>query len=79
MSEVNEGLLPPIIRELRRRQRALGPSQRELAKRIGTAQGHLSWVLAGRVSPTLDLLTRLADELGYELVAVPRPERSGPT
>jgi HTH-type transcriptional regulator/antitoxin HipB len=58
--------------ELGERIRALreagGISQAELARRIGSTQPSIARLEAGRVSPTLETLDRVAAALGAELV-----------
>ena len=50
-----------------RRRLDLGLSQRELANRVGTSQNRIYLIENGEANPTLDTLTRLADELGLGL------------
>src|SRR6266508_2508846 len=52
------------IRALRE---ARGLSQTELAKRMGTSQPAIARLEAGRVTPGLDTLDRVADALNVEL------------
>ncbi|HEV3053396.1 MAG TPA: helix-turn-helix transcriptional regulator [Solirubrobacteraceae bacterium] len=59
---VNAGQL---IRELRRRHRL---SQAALAYRAGTTQQAISRIEQGLVSPTVEMLTRLAAACGEEVV-----------
>jgi transcriptional regulator with XRE-family HTH domain len=47
---------------------ANGISQAELARRIGSTQPSIARLEAGRVSPTLETLDRVAAALGAELV-----------
>jgi HTH-type transcriptional regulator / antitoxin HipB len=53
------------IRGLREAQ---GVSQAELGRRIGSTQPAIARLEAGRVSPTLETLDRVAAALGVELV-----------
>lgn len=46
---------------------ALGISQRELARRIGTSQNRIYLIETGEANPTLTTLERLAEVLGAEL------------
>jgi HTH-type transcriptional regulator / antitoxin HipB len=65
--------------ELGERIRALreagGISQAELARRIGSTQPSIARLEAGRVSPTLETLDRVAAALGAELVVALEPAR----
>src|ERR1700722_12106747 len=54
-----------FVRELRVRH---GLSQNALAYRAGTTQQAVSRIEHGRVSPTVDMLARLAAAVGEELV-----------
>ena len=47
---------------------ARGISQKELGRRIGSTQPAIARLEAGRVSPTLETLDRVAAALGVELV-----------
>jgi transcriptional regulator with XRE-family HTH domain len=58
------------LRDLRARHRL---SQATLAYRAGTTQQALSRIEHGRVSPTLEMLARLAAAAGEELVLHSRP------
>lgn len=59
-----------LVRELRARHRL---SQAELAYRAGTTQQAISRIEQGRVSPTVEMLARLAAAVGEELVLDSRP------
>lgn len=59
-----------FIQELRARH---GLSQSALAYRAGTTQQAISRVEQGRVSPTVEMLARLAAAAGEELVLDSRP------
>jgi transcriptional regulator with XRE-family HTH domain len=59
-----------FVRELRVRH---GLSQRALAYRAGTTQQAVSRIEHGRVSPTVEMLARLAAAVGEELVLDARP------
>jgi transcriptional regulator with XRE-family HTH domain len=54
-----------LVRELRERH---GLSQAGLAYRAGTTQQAISRIEQGQVSPTIDMLERLAGACGEELV-----------
>jgi transcriptional regulator with XRE-family HTH domain len=58
------------LRELRARH---GLSQEALAYRAGTTQQAISRIEHGRVSPTVEMLARLAAVVGEELVLDSRP------
>ena len=59
-----------LVRELRARHRL---SQAALAYRAGTTQQAISRIEQGLVSPTIEMLTRLAGACGEELVLNARP------
>jgi transcriptional regulator with XRE-family HTH domain len=59
-----------LVRELRKRH---GLSQSDLAYRAGTTQQAISRIEQGRVSPTVDMLARLARACGEELMLDARP------
>jgi transcriptional regulator with XRE-family HTH domain len=59
-----------FVRELRARH---GLSQSALAYRAGTTQQAISRIEHGRVSPTVEMLARLAAAAGEELVLAARP------
>lgn len=61
-----------LLREARRRA---GLSQRELAKRAGTAQSVVARIELGQTNPTLETLTRLLAAAGFDLAThlLPRP------
>jgi ribosome-binding protein aMBF1 (putative translation factor) len=54
--------------QIRRLREARGISQAELGRRIGSTQPAIARLEAGRVSPTLETLDRVAAALGVELV-----------
>jgi len=62
----------PLVRELRARHQL---SQRALAYRAGTTQQAVSRIEHGRVSPTVEMLARLAAAVGEELILVARPRQ----
>lgn len=55
-------------RALARARREAGLSQAALAKKVGTGQAVISRIENGTVSPTLDMVTRLARGLGMRPV-----------
>jgi transcriptional regulator with XRE-family HTH domain len=59
-----------FVRELRARH---GLSQFALAYRAGTTQQAISRIERGRVSPTVEMLARVAAAVGEELVLDSRP------
>lgn len=59
-----------FVRELRARH---GLSQSALAYRAGTTQQAISRIEHGRVSPTVEMLARVAAAAGEELVLAARP------
>jgi transcriptional regulator with XRE-family HTH domain len=52
---------------VRRRREELGWSQSRLAQAAGTGQALISRIEQGRVSPTVQMLTRLADAMHAQL------------
>jgi ribosome-binding protein aMBF1 (putative translation factor) len=54
--------------QIRRLREAHGISQAELGRRIGSTQPAIARLEAGRVSPTLETLDRVAAALGVELM-----------
>lgn len=54
--------------QIRGLREARGVSQAELGRRIGSTQPAIARLEAGRVSPTLETLDRVAAALGMELV-----------
>jgi transcriptional regulator with XRE-family HTH domain len=71
--------------EIRRLRASSGLSQRDLAERVGTTQSAIARLEAGRISPTLPTLDRIAEALGAELTVTfsrasqPESRPSGPT
>ena len=61
-----------IVRTLRKAREAKGISQRELGKKAGVPQGHISKIENGAVDLRLSSLVALARALDMELVLVPR-------
>ncbi len=61
----------PLIGENARRRRSeLGLSQEDVAHRVGITVGYYSQVERGRRNMTVDVLARIAEALGVELVAL---------
>jgi transcriptional regulator with XRE-family HTH domain len=61
-----------IGRLLRSRRRALGVSQRDLAELSGIAVHTLSNIESGDGNPSLNVIGRILDTLGLEMVLRPR-------
>lgn len=61
-----------IARELREAREARGLSQRELGRKAGVPQGHISKIENGAVDLRLSSLVALARTLDLELELVPR-------
>ncbi len=57
-----------LAMEIRELQEKRGPSQRQLAERLGTIQSAVERLGAGNVSPSLPTLDKVAAALGVELV-----------
>src|ERR1700688_2115827 len=51
---------------LKARRETIGLSQRELARRLGVKASHVGYLETGRRRPSLSLLSRLGDVLGWE-------------
>ena len=56
-----------IIRAERESRLAMGLSQKELAKRMGTAQSNISRFESGNYNPTVEFLQKMASSLGKTL------------
>ncbi len=71
---MDPGVPATLLREARRRA---GLSQRELAKRAGTAHSVVARIEAGTTSPTWKSLTRILEAAGFSLDAgmIPSPVR----
>ena len=61
-----------IARALRKAREAKGLSQRELGKKAGVPQGHISKIENGAVDLRVSSLVALARTLDLELVLAPR-------
>lgn len=55
-----------FVAQVRERMAAIGMTQKELAERLGVSQPVVSRMLAGKHSPSLDLVERVSRELGCE-------------
>lgn len=65
--------LPAELRQaLRAARRKRGWSQRELARRLGVAQRHISGIESGKIVPRYDTLLEIARILDRDLIMVPR-------
>ncbi|MFA5787179.1 MAG: helix-turn-helix transcriptional regulator [Actinomycetota bacterium] len=64
-------------RALARARRAAGLSQAALAERVGTDQAVISRIERGAVSPTLDMLTRIARGLDMRPIIAFEPIPAG--
>ena len=62
-----------------RARRRAGLTQRELARRAGTSQSVVVRIEMGKTDPGAATLERLLAECGFELHAVLRPRRAGPS
>jgi transcriptional regulator with XRE-family HTH domain len=51
----------------------LDVTQAELARSGGVSRSHIAGIETGRVNPSLDLVSRIADRLGIEVAFVARP------
>jgi transcriptional regulator with XRE-family HTH domain len=67
-----------IGRLLRERRRSLGVSQRDLADLSGIAVHTLSNIESGDGNPSLEILGRILDTLGLEMVLRPRRTSAEP-
>lgn len=67
------GLPEDMRRELKEVRVRRGWSQRELGRRLGLPQMHISGIESGRIVPRYDTLLELVRILGRDLLMVPRP------
>lgn len=56
-----------IISELIAARNNKGITQKELADKIGTKQSAIARLESGNINPSLDLLEKIAAEMGYKL------------
>lgn len=71
---MNSNQLPRL---LRRQRQAAGLTQRSLAQKLGVEASHVAFIETGRRRPSLKLIRRLADALGFdrqELFILAHPE-----
>lgn len=64
-------VIHPVIRALINRRYFLGLTQRDVAKRLGTTQSHVSDIETGG-NPNLDTLVRYADVVEREITLCER-------
>lgn len=62
------------LREILKREKI---TAYQVTKDLGIDRGQLSRFLNGKVNISLNLLERIADHLGYDLLLVKRPSRKG--
>lgn len=67
-----EGLPEDMRRELKEARARRGWSQRELGRRLGLPQTHISGIESGRIVPRYDTLLELVRILERDLLMVPR-------
>ena len=65
-----------IADQVAERRLALGMSQQELARAVGTTQSAIARLETGGRPPRIDTLLRIADALGCDLVVELRPRRA---
>ena len=68
-----DGLPENLRHTLVRARHANRWSQRELARRVGLPQVHISAIETGKVAPRFNTLLDLVRILGFDLLLVPRP------
>ncbi len=67
-----EGLPEDMRRELKEARVRRGWSQRELGRRLGLPQTHISGIESGRIVPRYDTLLEIVRTLDRDLLMVPR-------
>ena len=65
--------------QIKARRTALGLTQRQLAEHIGTSQGRVGDWERGEVSPSLELIEKLAEHLGSFTIGGPSSISVGPS
>lgn len=65
--------------QIKARRTELGLTQRQLAERIGTSQGRVGDWERGEVSPSLELIEKLAEHLGSFTIGGPSSISVGPS
>jgi transcriptional regulator with XRE-family HTH domain len=68
----NKALPSDLRRALIAAREKRGWSQRDLASRLGIAQGHISGIESGKIVPRYDTLLELVRVLDRDLIMVPR-------
>lgn len=61
-----------LINKIIEQRKKTGLTQQELAVRMGTKQSAIARFETGKVSPSLDFISRLAEVLGCQLTISPR-------
>lgn len=59
-----------IINELVALRKLKGYTQRELAERTGVGHIHIAKIETKKLSPTIEIVSKLSSELGFELKLV---------
>jgi len=67
-----KGLPADLRRALKDARKKRGWSQRDLARRLGIAQRHISGIESGKIVPRYDTLLELVRMLEHDLIMVPR-------
>jgi len=67
-----EGLPADMRRALKQAREKHGWSQREMARRLGLTQTHISGIESGKIVPRYDTLLELVRTLDNDLLMVPR-------
>jgi len=66
-----------LSEKVRSRRKSLGLTQRSLAQKLGVEASHVAFIESGRRKPSLKLVARLADILGFDrqnLLILSHPE-----
>ena len=67
MERTNEALIRAFAEVLRRRRKAAGLTQEELASRADVSTRHISFLETARRQPTLTIMAALSEGLGVNL------------
>lgn len=59
-----------IIKELIALRKQKGYSQRELAERSGVCYTHIAKIETNKISPSIEIVSKLSSELGFEIKLV---------
>jgi transcriptional regulator with XRE-family HTH domain len=73
---MKETVYQELIERLVKERRKLGFSQRELGKKVGIPQSHISKIEKGEVDVQISSLMELARVLGLEVMLIPREYNS---